>query len=85
MARIDTTAISDITKCLVIEGPDDGRIGTQCYRLPRKGKMTCETHRNFERDVPADFVASAHEARKIAGAIYAKPRKKRSKIVRAMS
>ena len=75
-ARFEPRRITDVRRCLAVEGGGDGRVGVQCRRKPRKGRMMCARHRTVEDDVPSGPAATFAEARRQA-ALLARPRRRR--------
>jgi len=68
-ARIEPRFVTDVRRCLAIEGGGDGRAGLQCHRKPRRNRMTCAKHRALEADVPKESAEAIAEARRQATAM----------------
>jgi hypothetical protein len=68
-ARFDSSRITDVRRCLAIEGSGYGRVGIQCRRKPRKGRMMCTRHRQIEGEVGISASETFAEARRQAAAL----------------
>lgn len=66
-ARISPRHVTDVTKCLAVMGGGDGKVGVQCRRAPRRGRLCCGRHAKLERQVSGAEARSVHAAREAAG------------------